>query len=107
MMTRNGDAEMLNLRVGENLVHLVNRPRRHAGRFQLFEPFVRCPRQKYCVEQCHKFGPVAKPIGQRCIVRACGKIGPLQRFAQRAPLAVAADADIDVTVGCLHHAHGR
>ena len=100
MMHRHSDTEVLDLWIGKDFVELVDRPRGDALLFQLFQPLRRAFGFENLCQERRQLWPIAKAQFERCILRRLAEIRPLQHGAERAPLAIAADADIDEAIGC-------
>src|SRR5581483_10797960 len=98
MMQWSRDADVLHLRIGENLVDLVDRAGGDALLFEQVEPLRRVSGLEDVREQGGQFRPVAETHVIGGVVGDGAELGPAERNAERTPLSVASDADVDEAV---------
>src|SRR6185312_12237537 len=104
MIDRLGDAQMLHLRVGEDLVHAVDRARRHARRVDDLDPLGRGLGLGDLLDRGVEPVAVLEPSLVAGVLGIAAQSGRAQRLAQALEHLGAGGGDIDVTVLGLEHA---
>jgi hypothetical protein len=89
MVNRLGDAEMLDLRVGEDLIHLVDRPRRHPGLVEPVDPFGAGVQACDLLDRRVQCLAVGRARAASLVVGVLRQIGHCKRAAQPAENLVA------------------
>ena len=97
----------LGLRVGENLVEVVDRPAGDADRFERGDPRVLRPGQHHLGERRDQRVAVLDPPGIGPETRVPGELGPPAGLAEPGELGVVADRDDDIVVGRLERLVGN
>jgi hypothetical protein len=91
--------QMLHLRVGEHLVHAVDRAARHAGAIQLFHPVRGRIGFERLVEHRVQLGPVLCPFLEAVEFGRLEEVLAPDCFAEARPHAFARGGNVDIAVG--------
>src|SRR5215471_1246354 len=107
MLQRHRHPEVLDLRIGEYFVDPVDRTGWHTGLLKLCEPVRRRLPLEDIDQDRGQPWPVAKAALNGRVDRIAVEVRLFERAAQRMPLSVTTNPDIDEAVGCREHAHRR
>src|SRR3954470_16533529 len=94
VLDRRCDAEMPDLRIGEDLIHLIDRPGRHAGLVKSLDPFGAVARLGDCLDRgVERLAIVGAQLAGP-VIRMIREVRDVQRPAQTAENLVAGRCDI-------------
>ena len=109
MLHRLRHRQVTHLRIGEHLVHLVDRPAWHPGLVERFDPRGSGPGRQPLGKHRVEFGAVPRSLGRRVEPRVGGQprqAGDLAQALQQSPVS-AADVDVAVGGGKAPHRHAH